>query len=208
MTTLATTNETNGTLADAATTNTNFGNCKTVINGDLDATNLSAMSVSAEKFLPSQLKPGAEGQFLQIVSGIPTWAAGPTATPMPTGSIIGFGGTAPSGYLLCDGASYDTTAKAALFAVIGYTYGGSGANFNVPDLRGRMSVGKGTHVSVDALNDNDGIAEASRTPKRNHTHTISETGHNPGTFSSATFGPISSTTVTPPYLVCNFLIKE
>ena len=59
-----------------------------------------------------------------------------------TGIVVPWGSASiPSGFLLCDGTSYATSAQAALFAVIGYTYGGSGANFNVPDLRDRTIVG-------------------------------------------------------------------
>ena len=59
-----------------------------------------------------------------------------------TGIVVPWGSAAiPSGFLLCDGTSYATSAYAALFAVIAYTYGGSGANFNVPDLRDRTICG-------------------------------------------------------------------
>jgi microcystin-dependent protein len=59
-----------------------------------------------------------------------------------TGIVVPWGSAAiPSGFLLCDGTSYATATYAALFAVIAYTYGGSGANFNVPDLRDRTVVG-------------------------------------------------------------------
>jgi microcystin-dependent protein len=44
---------------------------------------------------------------------------------------------APSGWELCEGQSLDTAVYPDLFAVIGYTYGGSGSTFNLPDLRGR-----------------------------------------------------------------------
>jgi microcystin-dependent protein len=44
------------------------------------------------------------------------------------------GSIAPSGYLLCDGLSYTTTNYPNLFALIGYTYGGSGSTFNIPNL--------------------------------------------------------------------------
>ena len=49
----------------------------------------------------------------------------------------------PEGFLLCDGAAYSRTEYAELFAVIGITYGtGNGSStFNVPDLRGRVTVG-------------------------------------------------------------------
>ena len=59
-----------------------------------------------------------------------------------TGIVVPWGSASiPSGFLLCDGQSVSTTTYAALFAVIAYTYGGSGANFNVPDLRDRTVVG-------------------------------------------------------------------
>jgi len=37
-------------------------------------------------------------------------------------------------YLLCNGASLNTTTYARLFSLIGYKYGGSGANFNLPSI--------------------------------------------------------------------------
>jgi microcystin-dependent protein len=75
-----------------------------------------------------------------------------TGQGVPAGTVLDHAGTvAPAGYLLCDGASYSTTGvTAALFSVIGYTYGGSGANFNVPDMRGR--VGAGNDAVANRLN--------------------------------------------------------
>lgn len=62
-------------------------------------------------------------------------------TTVVTGTIFHYAGTtAPTGYLLCDGSSVSTTTYADLFGVIAYTFGGSGASFNVPDLRGRQIV--------------------------------------------------------------------
>jgi microcystin-dependent protein len=74
---------------------------------------------------------------------------GTTTRPMegvvnatPTGSIIMWSTTsAPTGWLICDGSGVSTTTYAALFAVIGYTFGGAGATFNVPDMRQRFPVG-------------------------------------------------------------------
>ena len=60
----------------------------------------------------------------------------------PVGSLQPYAGsTAPSGWLICNGASVSQAAYPALYAVIGLTYGGSGGNFNLPDLRGRVPVG-------------------------------------------------------------------
>lgn len=55
------------------------------------------------------------------------------------------GATAPTEWLLCDGASYLQSDYPALFAVIGTTYGSAdGTHFNVPDFRGRSPIGVGT----------------------------------------------------------------
>ena len=40
----------------------------------------------------------------------------------------------PAGYLSCNGGSYLATDYPNLFNAIGYTYGGSGSSFNVPNL--------------------------------------------------------------------------
>lgn len=63
----------------------------------------------------------------------------------PTGTIYDFAGTtAPTGHLMCYGQAIDRTTYAALFGVIGTTYGvGDGSTtFNLPDCRGRVSAGK------------------------------------------------------------------
>lgn len=67
----------------------------------------------------------------------------------PVGEVTAFAGSAaPTGWLLCNGASLSTSANpeyTALFGIIGTTYGGSGATaFNVPNLQGRVIVGAGT----------------------------------------------------------------
>lgn len=63
----------------------------------------------------------------------------------PPGMVAMFGGaSAPTGWLLCDGSSLSTTTYSGLFAVIAFTYGGSGANFTLPDFRGVFPKGAGT----------------------------------------------------------------
>jgi microcystin-dependent protein len=65
------------------------------------------------------------------------------------------GASAPVGWVLCDGASYlQAGAMAALFAVIGTAYGSvDGTHFNVPDKRGRGSIGAGTGVATETFAD-------------------------------------------------------
>lgn len=66
---------------------------------------------------------------------------------MPVGAVIAFAGSAdPAGYLLCNGAAVSRTTYAALFAVIGTTYGaGNGSTtFSLPNLTDRFIQGSGT----------------------------------------------------------------
>lgn len=60
--------------------------------------------------------------------------------------------TIPNGYLLCNGAAVSRTGYAALFAVIGTTYGaGDGSTtFNLPDLTDKFIQGSGTAGTVKA----------------------------------------------------------
>ena len=61
---------------------------------------------------------------------------------VPTGSVLMYGAAvAPTGYLLCDGATYPTATYPALFAIIAYLYGGAGPNFKVPDLKLKFPKG-------------------------------------------------------------------
>lgn len=61
---------------------------------------------------------------------------------IPVGSVVYFAANSiPIGYLKCNGALVSTTAYPRLFEVIGYTYGGSGAHFRLPDLRGEFVRG-------------------------------------------------------------------
>ena len=63
---------------------------------------------------------------------------------IPTGMITPFGGSsAPTHWLLCDGAEYVIGTYPELYAVIGSSFGTATAGyFRVPDLRGRMPLGK------------------------------------------------------------------
>lgn len=76
---------------------------------------------------------------------------------LPAGIIMDYAGSSvPTGWLECDGTGKSTTTYAALFAAIGYTWGGSGATFNVPDFRGRSRIGKGTGVTVETVTASSG----------------------------------------------------
>lgn len=61
---------------------------------------------------------------------------------VPIGAVMPFAGpAAPAGWLLCDGKSYKTSNFPVLSKLIGQTYGGTGEEFAVPNLMGRVVVG-------------------------------------------------------------------
>lgn len=81
----------------------------------------------------------------------PKWKGWILSDGSPVGSMQMFAGTeAPYGYLICQGQSLSTTTYAALFAVIGYTYGGSGTSFKLPDFRGVFPRGFDAGAGVDS----------------------------------------------------------
>ena len=122
------------------------------------------------------VKPSGTPDGTKFLRDDGTWAA--AGGSAPAGSIIQFAGAAaPTGWLLADGTAVSRTTYAALFSAISTAYGaGDGSTtFNVPDLRGRVPVGKGTHADVSALGNSDSAAVGSRRPK--HAHTVSDPGH-------------------------------
>ena len=103
-----------------------------------------------------------------------------------TGTIKMWGtASAPSGYLLCDGAAVSRTTYAALFAVLGITFGaGNGATtFNLPDLRGRAPIGSGTGDAAGATAHALGSKTGTETHTlveaelASHTHAITDPEH-------------------------------
>jgi microcystin-dependent protein len=60
------------------------------------------------------------------------------------GMVVDFAGSsAPTGWLICNGATISQATYAALYAIIGHTYGADpgGGNFILPDCRGKATVG-------------------------------------------------------------------
>jgi microcystin-dependent protein len=99
----------------------------------------------------------------------------------PTGSLQMFAGAAaPVGWVVCDGGTLSRTANAALFAVIGTTYGaGDGSTtFNVPDLRDRVVMGASATRTRGTAGGSNQIA-AGQLPLHSHTGTTdTEPDHN------------------------------
>jgi microcystin-dependent protein len=106
---------------------------------------------------------------------------------VPVGAVTMWGGSAPpANWLICDGSSLATVGTyAALFAILGYAYGGSGANFNLPNLQGVFPRGAG---ASNALGSTGGAASVTLATTQlpahahpigdlNHSHTINQTAH-------------------------------
>lgn len=83
-------------------------------------------------------------------SGGASTPGGGASTPtvvesVPSGAIMQYAGvTAPTGWALCDGSEVSRVGEyAALFAVIGTTYGvgNNSTTFNLPNFKGRIPVG-------------------------------------------------------------------
>jgi len=112
---------------------------------------------------------------LKDILGIASVGGG-TLGIFPPGIILPYAGTAaPDGALLCQGQAVSRTTYDRLYALIANTYGaGDGSTtFNVPDLQGRIPVGKGSGAGTTALGANEGLALASRRPHHRHTVTDS-----------------------------------
>jgi len=90
---------------------------------------------------------------------------------LPPGIVVPYAGiTAPAGWLLANGSAVSRTTYAGLFSAIGTTYGaGDGSTtFNLPDMKGRVPVGKSTDTEFDTLGETGG--------EKAHTLTSSESG--------------------------------
>ncbi len=83
------------------------------------------------------------------------------------------------GWLKCDGRSLNTDAFYFLFSVIGYSFGGSGSSFNLPNPAGRVPgvVGTGTDINTSSYT----LALGSSIGEYEHKLTIPElASHNHG----------------------------
>lgn len=91
--------------------------------------------------------------------------------------MIWFSNTPPAGYAILDGSTLTNAATnyPTLYANVDAAWK-SGNDIILPDIRGRIPVGKGTHTDVDTLNDNDGVAVGSRRPAHAHSSALTFTG--------------------------------
>jgi microcystin-dependent protein len=92
----------------------------------------------------------------------------------PLGAMMMWAGTSaniPAGYLVCDGASLVKNDYLPLWDLIGYRYGGSGANFSLPNFLSRVPQGVTTLAPTVPTT----IATSASSNVDDHTHTVNST---------------------------------
>lgn len=99
---------------------------------------------------------------------------------LPPGSLFPFAGSsAPSGFLICDGAAISRATFSDLFSAIGTLYGaGDGTTtFNLPNLAGRMVLGvSGAHTLASTGGAENHTIAVSEMPSHTHTGTTDSSG--------------------------------
>jgi microcystin-dependent protein len=90
------------------------------------------------------------------------------------GEIRMFGGNfAPSGWALCNGQLLSISSNAALFSILGTSFGGNGqSTFGLPNLQGRVPIhwGNGAGLSPYTLGQNAGVETVTLTQNQIPTH--------------------------------------
>lgn len=150
-----------GTTVSSAAVNDDFSDIATALTGSLPRDGQAGMVGQFKASDGSLVLPGiaftndlntglyrpGNDQLAIVVGGVQValFNSGGLQGTTPIGAIIDYGGSsAPTLWLLCYGQNVSRTTYAALFAIIGTTFGsGDGATtFGLPDLRGRTCYGR------------------------------------------------------------------
>lgn len=165
----------NDTPANAIDVDWNFGVVEQHVNTEVIARDGSVAMTSPLSLsgLPTAPQHAASKAYVDQgvipVGTIWQFAGGPGTVGAPQ--------TVPAGWAICDGSSKTTTdpAYAPLFAVIGYTYGGAGVSFNLPNLQGRIPAGRqATDAMFDVIGKTAGSKDAAVVT---HSHTLMNHTH-------------------------------
>lgn len=169
-------------------------------------------------------------------SSLPGWRSTPeVASGLAAGTMVQWpGSTPPANWLICDGSAVSRSTYPSLFAAIGTTYGsGDGSTtFNLPNLKGRVAVGRdSSQTEFDTLGETGGAKTHTLTVSEmpSHTHQISvgtsadwndyfagstnTYGINPTYSGTAYSSPLSNVggdgahNNLQPYVVLNYIIK-
>ena len=121
---------------------------------------------------------GSSTQWVEVLS-----SAVPSVNEiMPVGTVTQTARiTAPTGWLLCEGQNVSRTEYARLFDAIGTVYGaGNGTTtFTLPNLKGRIPVGKdSSQTEFDALGETGGAKTHTLSISEMPSHTHIQDAHN------------------------------
>lgn len=97
----------------------------------------------------------------------------------PVGTLAGtMVATEPAGWLLCNGQTLKKDRYAALYAVVGDTFGSTATTFDLPNLQDRALVGQGA-ISLKGTGGNNSITlTVAQLPA--HSHSVTDAGHSHG----------------------------
>lgn len=193
----------NGTTIQVATPSSELvftGNTLSIATGGVTNTLLSNMppnTVKARRVSIGSPEDLSFDTFANILAPLILQYA-PAVAIVPTGTVLDFAGvTPPIGYLLCDGTAVNRTTYQDLFETIGTTWGeGDGSTtFNLPDLRGRTTIGsgQGNGLSNRTLGQRTIGAEsvlltANQSGLRSHVHVVPRDNRTPGSIDSTGAG--------------------
>lgn len=163
---------------------------------------------------------------LKTINGISLLGQGNISTAavglVPTGAVLQWTtNAAPTDWLICDGAAVSRTTYAALFGVVGTTYGvGNGSTtFNLPNLKTRVPVGRDVNdASFDTLGETGGAKThtltTSELPNRSFVsgdHAVmaaeGSSGHYAYDYEYNISGGGQAHNNLQPYIVLNYIIK-
>ena len=124
---------------------------------------------------------GVSQYTLLSVEAMPdTSGSSPSVTAVPTGGIIAWStATAPTGFLLCNGAAVSRATYSdlnTLLSAASYPFGnGDGSTtFNVPDMRGKFPLGVASSGTGNTLGGTGGLIDHVHTgPAHTHSTTLS-----------------------------------
>ena len=147
---------------------------------------IQSLTQAPENPLPGQQYYNNSDNTLYYFNGT-DWVQGGGSSSgndnLPIGIIIEWpSDTIPDNYLLCDGREISRTEYKELFDVIGIIYGqGDGSTtFNLPDKRGKFTVGKDSNEEAfNSLGKKGGSSKKTLTLANipSHTHTFTANAH-------------------------------
>lgn len=158
----------NGTLTASGVTDT----------GSLSAASLSVSGASTFSTSPTAPTPTTGDNTTKVATTAFVSTATSSIVTTLTGTIQMWPtASAPTGYLLCNGAAVSRSTYSALYGVIGTTFGtGDGSTtFNLPNYADKMPIGAGTIATAVGIT--GGSADAI-VVSHTHTATVNDPSHN------------------------------